>query len=170
MDGFAVWIILLIIWSVVGASRKNKGKKTSHAPKGAPLQPPRPITPVVPADDIPQPSVSHMMEDEEHLALEREGAPLAPAASVSVRISPHHHEGMFDGSMAASPMDPGHLRDDMPSEHSEEFFVEDASSENASADGSALHLRWDAGSLMQAVVMQEVLNRSGPLSRSVPRR
>ncbi|MBQ6563272.1 MAG: hypothetical protein IJL88_05120 [Clostridia bacterium] len=79
-------------------------------------------------------------------------------AKVSVHVSEHHHENMYAGSMNAEEVQGNpDAYDQMPSEHSAELFVENEEVPQETTDG--VHLDFTPSALVNAVIMQEVLQR-----------
>ena len=154
--GSALLFVFLIIYLIVKASSKNTKQQQSRRSSAAAMQ--RSVR----SQSVRQPAVSHppveVIEDDPE---EPEGMiPEAPVerAQVTVRVSEHHHENMYEGSMGIAEFqgDPD-AYDEMPSEHSAELFVEQPEEPETKQEG--LHLDFTASSLVNAVIMQEVLQR-----------
>ncbi len=156
--GSALLFLFLIIYLIVKAgSKTNKQQRPNQGPVIARQQAARPQ-----AMPVRQPSPLSQTEEiiQEAPAEPEEMLPEAPVerARVMVHVSEHHHENMYEGSMgiAEHQGDPD-AYDEMPSEHSAEMFVERP--EEPAAQEGGLHLDFTASSLVNAVIMQEVLQR-----------
>lgn len=147
-----LFFILLIIYLIAKGSQSAGKQQKNRNPQKAP-QPKD--SRKVPAKPEPSPVKEPAAAEAEQRVLPEEPR---ERARVSVKVSAHHHEDMYVGSMnAAETQGNPDAYDQMPSEHSAELFVENEEEQPEETEG--LKLDFTGSSLVNAVIMQEVLKR-----------
>ncbi len=150
MERLLPFFLLILVFSLLSGSKKGKGQNPNAAQQAK-----RDANPAQTAPPRPTPARAHQT--------------VAPAQP-TVKVSRHDHSGMFDGSLYAD--DSGEGKDihdhgfthevetpSMSSDTAINASIDAAQAGAQEAENGSLSLRFDGQSIVNAVVMNEILRR-----------
>ncbi len=149
-----IFLIIYFLFSAFGTKKKGKqsGKKSS-----LPVHP-RTVTHPVQAKTVKAEKESSPSPVKPDPSLQEDTMlpPREESLQPTVAVTPHDHSDMFMGSLSTDQTEGSIM--DMPSDHSEELFVE-KQTVSASPEPARSPLHFSDNEYVNAVILQEVLPR-----------